>query len=532
MGKKEAFIKGTVILAVANVIVKLIGALYTIPLARLIGADGIGIYSSAYQSYLWLFILSTTGFPIAISKMVSEEIALKNFKEAHKIFKVALSVLIVIGAASSLMLYFFATPLLNIIGTQRAYLSLTAISPCLIFVAVMSAYRGYFQGMQNMVPTAASQLIEAIIKATFGLLFAYLLIQKGVEYSSAGATLGVTLGSLIGMLLILFLYGIYKKRIHYNIEKYKLNKKSTSSLGIISKLIKISLPITMGSSIFAISGLIDLTMIMRRLKEIGFSEIYAIKMYGYLSGYAFKIYSLPTTIIMALAISIVPIISGYYISNNMSGIRKISYASLKLAFMFSIPAAVGIGILAKPILKLLFNDSNAKNLLMILAFSVVFVSVAQVSGSILQGISKTIIPVINIGIGSAIKIFMNYLLVGIPQINILGAPIATGICYLTVSILNIYSLFKYTKLKVNLWDILLRPCLASGIMGLIAITAYNMLYLSTKMNSVSTLGAIMIGGFSYLIIMVLLRGINKKDFDLLPFGEKISKYLFKLKIFG
>ncbi len=127
---------------------------------------------------------------------------------------------------------------------------------------------------------------------------------------------------------------------------------------------------------------------------------------------------------------------------------------------------------------------------------------------------------------------MNYLLVGIPQINILGAPIATGICYLTVSILNVYSLFKYTKLKVNLWDILLRPCLASGIMGLIAITAYNMLYLSTKMNSVSTLGAIMIGGFSYLIIMVLLRGINKKDFDLLPFGEKISKYLFKLKIFG
>lgn len=527
MNAKQTLIKGAAVLAAANILVKLIGVFYTIPLARLIGAEGMGLYSSAYQIYLWLFIISTTGLPIAISKLVSEEFALGNVSEAHRVFKVSLGLLTLIGLISSIALFLCSGLILDAIGTERAYLCLIYISPSLFFVAIISAFRGYFQGMQNMVPTAVSEIAEAIGKAAFGLTLAYFLFKKGIEYSSAGAILGVSLGELLGMLCLFVIYYSCKEKIWMKIRYAKEIKNRQSTRTITKKLINIAVPITLGASVFSISSIIDLTMIMRRLEEIGFSETYAIKLYGYLSGFAYKIYSLPITIIIALSVSIVPVIAGSYIAKNMRTIRTVIQTSLRMVFIFSVPAAIGIGVLSAPILKLLFNDSNASSMLMILSIAIIFTSVVHVSGAILQGIGHVMVPVKNLLIGAIIKIVLNYVLVGIPAINILGAPISTTICFMVVSILNLTHMKKIIKIEYDIFNMVIKPLFASIIMGIVVITAYNKTMFIWHQNSISIFLSIFIGMLAYGISIISIGGLRKKDLEMLPFAGKLSRYVYK-----
>lgn len=530
MSKKKAFLEGALILAVTNLIVKLIGAFYTIPLTRIIGAEGMGLYNSAYQIYMWLFIISTTGLPIAISKLVSEEIALGNKKEAHRVFRVSFVFLIFLGIFSTLILYFGAGLFVNAIGTNRAYFSLIAISPCLFFVSIMSAYRGYFQGMQDMIPTAFSELIEALARAIFGFALAYVMLEKGIEYSSAGAVLGVSLGGLAGMLLLILIYNIKKKK--YPTILYQTRSK-ISRLSIISisiKLIKVALPITIGASVFAIANIIDLAMVMRRLKDIGFSEVNAVKLYGYLSGYAYKVYSLPTTITTALAISIVPIIAGAFINKNINYVRKFTEIGLRMSSIASIPSAVGMGVLAPQILKLLFKDDRAAMMLIILSIAVVFVSIVQVSGAILQGVGKVMIPVKNLIIGAIVKVLTNYILIGIPEINILGATIGTAICYFVVAVLNITYVKKVISLKYSLADMFIKPVIASIGMGISVLYSYNYLYLRWQSNGACTLLSIFVGVIIYGFLILLVGGIKKDDIEMFPFGTKVLMLLFKTRL--
>lgn len=527
MSKRKAFLQGTLILAATNLIVKLIGAFYTIPLARLIGAEGMGLYNSAYQIYMWLFIVSTTGLPIAISKLVSEEIAIGNMKEAHRVFRVSFVFLIILGIFSALVLYFGAGFFASAIGANKAYFSLIAIAPCLFFVSIMSAYRGYFQGMQNMVPTALSELIEALVRTILGFGLAYIMLEQGIEYSSAAAVLGVSLGGFAGMLILLFIYNIKKGELSNLSNKTKQKIWSLSVISISIKVIKVALPITIGASVFSIASLIDLTMAMRRLKEIGFSEVEAVKLYGYLSGYAYKIYSIPTTFTTALAVSIVPIIAGSFIKKNINSVKKITETGLKMSSIVSIPAAVGIGILAPQILKLLFNDDRASLLLIILSIAITFVSIVQVSGAILQGIGRVMIPVNNLIIGSIVKVSINYILIGIPSINILGATIGTAICYLVVAVLNLIYVKKAIGLKYSLTDIFVKPVTASVGMGIAVFYSYNYMYFHWQSNGACTLLSILIGLIVYSVLILFIGGIKKDDLGMLPSGTKVSDILFR-----
>ena len=530
MSKRNTFLKGALILAATNLIVKLIGAFYTIPLTRLIGAEGMGLYNSAYQIYMWLFIISTTGLPIAISKLVSEEIALGNTKEAHRIFRVSFVFLFFWGIFSTLVLYFGAGFIVSVIGTNRAYFSLIAISPCLLFVSIMSAYRGYFQGMQNMVPTALSELIEALVRAILGFMLAYTMLGQGIEYSSAGAVLGVSLGGLAGMLILVVIYNIKKKTIPTLLSQTKSKIFRLSIISISIKLLKVALPITIGASVFAIANIIDLVMVMRRLKEIGVSEVNAIRLYGYLSGYAYKVYNLPTTFTTALAISIVPIIAGAFINKKVTVVKKIAEIGLRMSSIISIPAAVGMGVLARQILILLFKDDSASLLLIILSIAVVFVTIVQVSGAILQGIGRVTVPVKNIIIGTIVKVSINYVLIGIPTINILGATIGTAVCYLVVAVLNLSYIKKVINFKYSIVNMFLKPIIASIGMGIVVFYSYDYMYVSLKSNGVCTLLSILIGIIIYGALILAVGGIKKEDLEMLPFGEKVSGVLFKIRL--
>ncbi|MDK2801582.1 MAG: stage sporulation protein [Clostridiales bacterium] len=525
---KQTFLQGALILLVANALVKIIGALFKIPLTYLIGPDGMGIYGTAYIIYTWLFVIATAGLPIAVSKMVSESIARNNRPEAHKIFNVAFYLLTVIGITGTAVLFFGAKFFANTLGNSRAYLAIMAMSPSLLFVALMSAYRGYFQGLQNMVPTAISEVIEALGKLIIGYLLAYLWISRGKEYAAAGAILGVSTGTFLGALALYGIYQLSQKRIHDEIKGAKDHRvKVRTGREIIYELIRIAVPITIGVSVFSLTSVIDLAMIMNRLQAIGYSEVQASTLYGYYSNYAVTMFNLPPTLIIALSTSIVPAVASAFAVHNTRLAKRTTESAIRITVLFALPSAIGLSLLAEPILALVYHDTGAAQLLNILGIAVLFVSLVLVTNAILQATGKPMVPVRNMLIGGIVKIITNYILVGNPQVNINGVPIGTTLCYFIIVVLNLIEVKSITKAEYKVVDFLFKPIIAVVSMGISVIFTYNKLVLMIHNNDISTLGAIMVGAIIYGLMLIAIGGIKKEDIEMMPKGKKIVKVMNK-----
>ncbi len=525
----QTFLQGAVILVAANSIVKIIGAIFKIPLTYLIHEDGMGIFNTAYIMYTWMFVIATAGLPIAVSKMVSESIARNNRPEAHKVFSVSFYLLSFVGLMGTGVLFFGARYFANALNNPRAYLAIMAVSPALFFVAIMSAYRGYFQGLQNMIPTAVSEVIEALGKLFIGYALAFFWINKGVEYSSAGAVLGVSTGSLFGAIGLYFIYRLSKKGSmgsDYSYKKSIVNVRSAKD--ILSELIKIAVPITIGASVFSLTNVIDLAMIMNRLKSIGLSDVDVSRLYGSYSGYAVPLFNLPATLVVALVISIVPAIASAYAVNNIKLARKTTESAIRITILFSLPSAVGLSVLSKPILQLIYHNGRADELLSILGIAVVFVSVVLVTNAILQAAGKAMVPVKNMLIGGVVKVIINYFLVGNPAININGAPIGTNICYLLIVVLNLIEVRKVTGATYNPMAFLVKPLVATFSMAIATIFTYSKILTYTESGSVSTLVAITVGGLVYVLMLLTTGGVNREDFEMMPKGRQIIDFLGKL----
>lgn len=516
--------QGALILVFANALVKIIGAGFKIPLTYLIHEDGMGLFNTAYTMYTWMFVIATAGLPIAVSKMVSESVARGNRQEAHRVFNVAFYLLSVIGLAGTAALFLGARFFADTLGNSRAYIAIMAVSPALLFVAIMSAYRGYFQGLQNMIPTAISEVIEALGKLVIGYFLAYLWISEGVEYASAGAVLGVSTGSFLGAVGLYIIYKVSHKRLVSEMHSsQEYTQKVRSRRRIVSELIRIALPITIGASVFSLTNVIDLAMIMNRLKSIGLDQVQVSMLYGSYSGYAVPLFNLPPTITVALSVSIVPAIASALAVNNIKLAKKTTESALRLTLLFALPSAVGLSLLSEPILQLVYKNTSATVSLSILAVAVVFVSLVLVTNAILQATGKVMIPVRNMLIGGAIKVIINYILVGNPDININGAPIGTNLCYITILILNLIAVKKATKVDYKIADFLIRPIVAVIAMGISALFTYNSLIAMTQSNSIATLTAITVGALLYGLMLIAVGGIKKDDIEMMPKGDKILK---------
>ena len=525
---KQTFLQGAIILILANATVKIIGAIFKIPLTYLIGPNGMGIYSSAYEIWKWLFIIATAGFPVAVSKMVSESMARENREEAHKIFRVAFCLLIVVGIAGTTTLFFGAGTFANLIGNSQARLAVIAMSPSLFFVALMSAYRGYFQGLQNMIPTAVSEVVEALGKLIIGFLLAYILIDKGVEYAAAGAILGVTSGTFLGAVGLYLIYQFSKKHVYGEIQAaIKQKIKVRSAKKILAELVRVAIPITIGASVFSLTSLIDAMMIMNRLQSIGYSEEKASMLFGYLQGYAVPLFNLPPTLIVALSISIVPAIANALAGNNLLKAKATTESALRLTVLFSLPAGMGLFLLAGPIVELIYRDVGAEIILQILGVAVLFVSLVLVSNAMLQASGKVMIPVRNMIIGGFCKVVINYFAVGIPEVNINGAPIGTTFCYLIITVLNLIEVRKVTKAEYHLVDFIIKPMIAVASMGVAVSFTYSRLMLYRQSNTQATLGAIFIGATIYGLMLLAIGAIKKEDILMMPKGKAILKVLNK-----
>ncbi len=571
--KNKTFLRGAIVLATANLVVKIIGAVFKIPLYELIGKEGSGIFNVAYQIYTFMFIIATAGFPIAVSKMVAESVARNDEYEAKRVFETARILLGIIGIIGSLVLYTFSDSLAKMLGNNDAALSIRVISPAVFFVSLVSAYRGYFQGQQNMYPTAGSEVIEAGAKLGIGIITALFFLKMTVnpelsndfsfalkevssidtqtQLAASGAIFGVTVGTVLSLLLMMLVYSCGGKGIK-PLNGIKIRRRSS----IMKELILIAIPITIGASVSSLTSLVDLATIMNRLvvnpqvfeqysflfgegtefAKIALSEGWdkatilekqANSLYGMYTGQAQTMFNLPLTIVVALSMSIVPAISTASVDKKTNESKTMIQSVLRITMIFAMPCAVGLSVLSKPILGLLYSDADAYILLQKLAIAVVFVSIVSVSNAVLQACGKVYYPVISMLIGGVAKVSMNYFCIPIWGID--GAPIATNVCYFIIAVLNIIYIIRVIKVKLSIKDMILKPLSAALIMGAVAIIIYN--FFSGIIESrLVTIAAIAVGAVVYLVVISLLRGFKREDILNMPKGEKIAAILTKYKL--
>lgn len=521
------FLIGAFVIAVSHILVKVIGAIYKIPLDGLIlKTEGMGIYSSSYTIYNWLFVVSTAGLPVAISKMVAEARALGRMKESEKIFRISKILLFCVGLCAFLIMFLFAVPFSKLIQAPSSYLTMMVMAPSLFFVAMASSYRGYYQGQENMFPTALSEVIEALCKLIFGLSFAYyaMKIYNEPYIGSAGAIAGITMGTVFSF-LFLIIYHRRKKEV-YKISTFDDTVSSAKS--ILKRLIKLAVPVTLGVSVFTLTSLIDTAMVMNQLYGLGYTEAERLSMFGYLNR-AITLFNLPPTVIASIAISIVPAIAAAIAVKDDQAAGRNVKSALRITVLIAMPCAAGLSSLAKPILSLLYNDGNYSFLLNVMGIATLFVTVVQVSNAMLQAYSRPWIPVRNMLIGGIVKVVVNLLLVSRPEININGAPIGTTLCYFTVMSLNIISIKKYTGIKFGITGFVVKPLILGIVTALSAFYSYKAFAIFAG-NLISTAGAICVAVVCYGVCMLAIKAIDKDDVRLLPKGEKILKILERYKL--
>ncbi len=522
--KTASFISGAAVLMAANLLVKVIGLAFKVPLTYLIGEEGMGHFADAYTIYTWLFVLATAGLPVAISKMVSESAALGKTAEVRRILRVSLLFLLGLGVLGTAVLFFFAEPLAHLIGNPLASAGIRAVAPAMLFVSLMSAFRGFFQGKQDMVPTAVSEVSEALGKLLFGYFLASVFLSLGVEMGAAGAVAGVSAGAGLGLLSLTVLFLIKKKHLFGNTASAESEKSGV----LFKKLISIAIPITIGASVFSLTSVIDMAMIKHNLIAAGFSLEEAVRLWGSYSGYAVPLFNMPPALLTAISISLVPAVASAFISGSKKKAEASVLSSIRITTLFALPASAGISLLATPILGLIYHNTNASSMLSILGWAIVFVSLVQVTNAILQAVGKVYVPVLHMILGGILKIGINYFLVSNPEIHINGAPIGTLACYTLILVLNLIAIHRVLHVRYSFGDMLLRPLVATGIMGGVVLLLYTFSLPFGRLFSVAI--PILGGVVTYGAMLLFLRAIREEDVLLLPKGEALARILKRTKL--
>ncbi|HZK57832.1 MAG TPA: polysaccharide biosynthesis protein [Clostridia bacterium] len=530
---KNTFLKGAFILGISGILVKIVGAFFRIPLANIIGSEGVGYYQVAYPIYTFLLSFSAAGFPTAISKLVSEKRARGNIRGGHKVFQVSLGILAIIGVVSFLFLSLGAKFLVNNFKSPSSYFSMLALAPALLFIPIMAAYRGYFQGLQNMVPTAVSQVTEQIARVIVGLGLAMFFLSRGTEYAAAGASFGATAGAIAGLTIILLIYVNSKNSIiseFQPLEQYRVESVER----ITKDLLRIAIPITVGAAVLPLINMIDTMIVLRRLQEaIGFSYEEANSLFGQLTGMAITLVQLPPVLTTALAMSIVPVIAASKVRDDTVSIEKDVKSAFRMTLLIGLPSFVGLAVLSTPIMAMLFpkEPPSAGKVLLYLSFATLSLALVQTLTGILQGIGKPEIPVRNLLIGALTKLIVTYVLTGIPFLNIKGAAIGTVMAYVVAAALDFVAVKRNTGVKFEFIQFVLKPVVSVGIMGGAVYFIYGFMFSITG-NTISTIVSIVAGGIIYGLMLFITGAILEEDFLILPGGGKLVGFLRRFNLMG
>ncbi|MCF8000413.1 MAG: polysaccharide biosynthesis protein [Halanaerobiales bacterium] len=534
--KSSSFLKGAFILSVAGILSKIMGFSYRIILSRILGDEGIGLYQMAYPIYTTLLVVSRSGIPIALAKLISDRVAKDQRKAAFKIFTVGRKLSIIVGLFFSILMAVSAKPIVNLLNWDpRAFYAVLALSPAIFFVSIMATYRGFFQGLQNMVPTAYSQVLEQLVRMITMIGLVYYLIRYSLGYAAAGATFGAVTGSIAGLIILLIIYNKKKTEIFTFMKSGSV--ETIKTFKIVKDIAYLGIPITLGALVLPLMNLVDAVIVPNRLQVAGFSIEVASQLYGRLAGMAMVLVNFPTIISVALAASLVPAISEAFAQNKNKLIKKRTETALRLTILIGLPSAAGLYILAEPLTRVIFGNAMAAVPLRIVSWGVLFITIQQSTSGIIQGIGKTKIPARNLFIGAIVNAFLNYTLTALPAFGIKGASIGTVTGFAVAAILNLISLKFYTNYRIKVKQFIIKPIITVSLMVTFTHYGFNMInsYLSSiNIMRAYTYATFLIVIFSiilYFILLIVLKEIKYTDLKMIPYiGEKTANFLRKYKI--
>ena len=535
------FASGVLALTVANLVVKVIGLGLKIPLKATITNIGMGYYNVAYNIYVLLFMIATTGIPVAIAMMVSESRAKGNLREPKRIFRVSLVTLAVIGLIGTSAMILLSGKIADGYNSEGLQYSIMCIAPTLFFICIACAIRGYFQGHQNMVPTAVSEVIEALGKLAIGLALALLAMQmipdtnpNKYAYAAAMAILGPTVGVAIGMIYLIIKKASFKEEL-YNAEYERpdsYDMPMRSSKKILKTLLLIAIPITLSSSVMSLTNVIDSWIIANRLDFLGLSETARVEMYGAFTTEVITLFNLPPVLIYPISGSIVPYLSALLVKNEKDKINDLLNSSLKVASLIALPCALGMSALSEPVITLIFGNCNVDSPghLRIQALAVFFMAMLSMSTSFLQAYKLERKPIISMVAGAIVKVTASWFLIGNDSIRMYGAPIGSLLCYVTIVIFNFYFVAKHVGFIPSFRKVFFKPLIAAVVCAGSALGVYYLLSGVIGTGRITTVISIAAAGVIYLVATLLLGTLTKEDFAIIPKGEKLYSTLKKVKL--
>lgn len=517
---KNTLTYGVIVLTAANLLVKVIGLVFKIPIQGLIHDEGMGYFNVAYTIYSWLYLLSTAGLPVALSVMISGERAKGELGNTRTVFSTALSVFALIGAVGALSMMIFARDIAAFVEVENAYLCALAISPTLFFICISSAVRGYFQGLGIMTVTAASQVIESVGKMAFGLLFASYSVSQGhpLYVTAAFAISGVSIGTFASMIYCLVSKGVLSPKA--------TTESNIRRSSVLKKLVSIALPITVSSSVMGLMNVIDTVIAPSRLQDIGYTATQATEIYGNYTTLAVSLFNMPTVLVYPIAYAVVPKLTEI-LTLGKDG-RGIITSSIKTTSVISLPCAVGLGVLSLPILDLIFPENSAllaSPMLTMLAPSVFFCAVLGITNSILQASGNEKLPIISMIAGVLVKFLSSYILIGVDGIGRFGIPAGTCLCYLTAITLNFTFMCRKTKTVPNMLQVFVKPALCAALCGVAAYTVNGIMPNTSFSVFVPILTAVLV----YALSIFKSGTIDADDIIQLPKGEKLCTILKRIK---
>jgi len=536
--KKESFIQGVLALMFSQVIIKILGLVYSMYLTNRegFGDSGNAIYMGGYQIYALLLTLSSIGVPNAISKLIAERLAKGDKKGADRVFKIAFITFAVIGFIGTLILFLGARAIATYwLAIPECEYTLVALSPAIFFVSISSVIRGYFNGMQKISNTARSQTIEQIFKTTLTIIFVEIvamLTTTNTTLMAAGANLATTFATFLSFAYIFALCQKSRKLGRDEIRKSDYIEGKESVKSVVKKILSVSIPMSISSLLSSINKNVDSATVVRILKPI-LGETTAKARYGILSSKVDILTSMPLAFNIAFATALVPAISSARVNGDTKTINKRLSFSILITILIGLPCTVGMFMYADQILALLFPKASAGGtLLAISAFTIIFTVLAQTINGALQGLGKVRVPAIALGCGVIVKLLTNILLIPIEGIYENGAAIGSVLCHI-VSFTIVYNVLKNTvKLDFSIFKMMIKPAIATLIMAVVSYFSYMVCLKIGVYGSLATIIAIVIAIIIYAIMVVVLKILSKEDILSLPKGEKIYKILNKLKIYA
>ncbi|MGF7143971.1 stage V sporulation protein B [Anaerotaenia torta] len=555
--KSNHFLVQGSILAAASILVRVIGLLYRIPMVRIIGKEGMGLYSNAFEVYNMALILSSYSIPLAVSKLVAVRRVKKEYRNSYRVFLSAMLFAAGIGLIATMLLFFGANTLATLLfDSPDTALPLRVLAPTIFVFSVMGVLRGFYQGKNTMIPTAVSQVLEQLVNAAVSVYASWVLIKNNSaspnmsSYGAAGGTLGTFIGACISLIFLIFVFAVYKPVLNRQL-RHDNSSRRESYQELFRLLLLTIAPIILSQTVYQISGLIDsslfghimknkviaafdLPVLMKEGAVAGqlYIERFRNALIGIYSGEYRLLTNVPVAIATSIGAAIVTTVSADMANGMADSIRHKVHAAIKFNMIIAIPAAVGMAVLASPFMLLVFNEEHqlAANLMMLGSVSIVFYAYSTVSSSILQGIDQMRLPVIHSAISLGIHVLLVFLLLYFTPLSTYALVIGNVTFPLIVSILNWMAIGRYLNYRQELMKTFLIPALSAALMGAVTYFAYLGLRLWTGSMGLSTLLAVLLALLVYFTSLILLKGVNESELGFVPKSGGIIRILKKMRL--